>query len=84
MPLLQPGLRMLQEKGPLVPLLTEIVATDDVLRPQSTTVFNRYWTEKPFDFPAQYSLEPQRVWTKDPIDTRADTQNMLFAKRYSQ
>lgn len=84
MPLLQPGLRMLQEKGPLVPLLTEIVATDDILRPQSTSVFNRYWTEKPFDFPVQYGLGPQRVWTKDPVDTRADTQNMLFTKRYSQ
>jgi hypothetical protein len=84
MPLLQPGLRMLQEKGPLVPLLTEIVATDDILRPQSTTRFNRYWTEKPFDFPTQYALEPTRVWTKDPVDTRGDLQNKLFAKRYMQ
>ena len=82
MPLLQPGLRMVQERGPLVPLLTEIVATDDVLRPQMTSRFNRYWTEKPFDFPRQYGLEPGRVWTKDPVTTRGDLQNILFGKRY--
>jgi len=83
MPLLQPGLRMLQEKGPLVPLLSEIVATDDILRSQSTTTFNRYWTEKPFDFPTQYTLPPQRVWTNDPTDTRAALQNASFMKRYT-
>jgi hypothetical protein len=82
MPLLQPGLRMVQERGPLIPLLTEIVATDDILRPQMTSRFNRYWTEKPFDFPKMYSMPETRVWTKDPVTTRGDLQNILFGKRY--
>ena len=84
MPLLQPGLRMIQERGPLVPLLTEIVATDDILRPQMTSRFNRYWTEKPFDFPLQYGLPENRVWTKDPANTRGDIQNVLFSARYNE
>lgn len=84
MPLLQPGLRMIQERGPLVPLLTEIVATDDVLRSQSTSRFNRYWTEQPFDFPMQYGLPAPRVWVKDPANTRGDIQNVLFASRYNE
>jgi hypothetical protein len=73
---------MVQERGPLVPLLTEIVATDDILRPQMTSRFNRYWTEKPFDFPKQYDMPETRVWSKDPMTTRGDLQNILFAKRY--
>ena len=84
MPLLQPGLRMIEERGPLVPLLTEIVATDDILRPQSTSRFNRYWTEKEFDFPRQYALPDPRVWTADPANTRGDVQNVLFGSRYNE
>ncbi len=84
MPLLQPGLRMIEERGPLVPLLTEIVATDDILRPQSTSRFNRYWTEKEFDFPRQYDMPKPRVWTRDPANTRGDVQNVLFAYRYNE
>ena len=84
MPLLQPGLRMITERGPLIPLLTEIVATDDVLRPQTTSRFNRYWTEKPFDFPLQYGLPESRVWVRDPANTRGDIQNVLFSARYNE
>lgn len=84
MPLLQPGLRMIQERGPLIPLLAEIVATDDILRPQTTSRFNRYWTEKEFDFPRQYALPNNRVWTMDPANTRGDIQNVLFASRYNE
>jgi hypothetical protein len=75
---------MLNERGPLIPLLTEIVATDDILRPQTTSRFNRYWTEKPFEFPLQYGLPENRVWVKDPANTRGDIQNVLFSARYNQ
>lgn len=82
MPLLQPGLRTLDTPGPLVPLLADIVAVDDALRPVDTTAFKKYYASEPYDFPSQYIDIPVRVWTQDPISTTAEYQNADFMKRY--
>lgn len=61
-----------------------LVETEDELRPQSTTEFNRYYAQKAYDFPqknVQCKL-PQRVRHWDPQSSRGEIQNGLFLQRY--
>ena len=61
-----------------------LIEVDDALRPQSTSEFQKYYDQKPFDFPNR-NVEcklPQRVMSWEPQDTRAEIQNGLFLRRY--
>ena len=82
MPLLQPGLRSLETPGPIVPLLEDIADKSSALREVTTTRFNKYWAEQPFDFPNSYINIPLRVMKADPISTRSELQNAAFMQRY--
>ncbi len=64
----------------------QFIETSDQLRPQSTSQFNKILA-KTYEqnlFPLQ-NVEcklPLRSITYEPTSTRADTQNMMFIKRY--
>jgi|SRR6056300_884942 hypothetical protein len=64
----------------------QFIETSDQLRPQSTSQFNKILA-KTYEqnlFPLQ-NVEcklPLRSMTYEPTSTRADTQNMMFIKRY--
>ena len=61
-----------------------LIDQDDALRPQSTKEFNKYYAQKPYDFPRQ-NMEcklPVRVWSSNPGSTRAEVQNGMFVQRY--
>ena len=61
-----------------------LVSVEDSMRPQSTTVFNKSYTEQAYDFPNK-SLpceQTQRTRSFDPASTRGEVQNGLFLKRY--
>ena len=64
----------------------QFIETSDQLRPQSTSQVNKILA-KTYDqnlFPLQ-NVEcklPLRSMTYEPTSTRADTQNMMFIKRY--
>jgi hypothetical protein len=65
----------------------QFIETSDQLRPQSTSQFNKILA-KTYEqnlFPLQ-NVEcklPLRSMTYEPTSTRADTQNMMFIKRYT-
>ena len=61
-----------------------LIAVEDELRPQSTMEFNKYYAQKPFDFPHRdvTCKLPQRTMSWEPQDTRAELQNGLFLQRY--
>jgi len=63
---------------------SNLVDTEDALRPQSTLQFNESYTQFPRDFPAQNvsCALPVRTMKWDPINTRAQLQNELFTQRY--
>lgn len=86
MPQLQTSELVLEENvwfGPKNTNYTDIVMTDDALRPQTTSRNNKYWTGKPFDFPTLYEVEPEiRVQLNDPVSTYAMYQTDAFAQRY--
>ena len=61
----------------------QLIMTDDMLRPQSTTGYHRAWQAQPYDFPNEYITEPFPVKTDDPISTYAVDRNVRFAQRYA-
>ena len=62
----------------------KLIGLDHELRPQSTSRFNKYYDQKPYDFPMiDVSCRlPQRVRSYDPESTRGEIQNALFLQRY--
>ena len=62
----------------------ELIEVDDMLRPQSTSEFNKYYSSKPYDFPNKNveCMLPQRTRGYDPESTRGEIQNGLFLQRY--
>ena len=62
----------------------ELIETDDSMRPQSTSRFDKYYDEHPYDFPSKNvsCMLPQRVRGYDPENTRGELQNGLFVQRY--
>ena len=58
---LQPGLLMVEEGmyyGPKNTNYEVMVMTDDALRSQMTTRNNKYYADKPYDFPDLYIVKP--------------------------
>lgn len=84
---LQPGLLMIENGmyyGPKNTNYVDIVMTDDALRSQTTSRSNKYYADKPYDFPNLYIEKPEnRVQSWDPTSTYAMYQGMSFEKRYS-
>jgi hypothetical protein len=76
--ILQPNVHM----GPATVVLEDLADTGSALREQTTTAWQKGWSEKPYDFPNTYVNLPQRVMTWDPISTYADDQNNRFVQRY--
>lgn len=83
---LQPGLHTLEDGvylGPANVNYVDMVMTDDALRSQVTTRNNKYYSEKPYDFPALTIEKPEnRFMSWDPSSTYAMYQSMSYAKRY--
>lgn len=74
----------LQEKiwqGPATIVLDDVVRIDDALRPQTTSRWNRYYFEKPVDFPNLYINDPFPVLTWSPVSTYSNDQNNRFDQR---
>ena len=81
---LQPGMRNIQQDVYMTRLLTEMVESDDMLRPQSTRAFNGTWADKPYDFPNLYINLPVRFWSPDAMSTYSNDQNNRFLQRYGK
>jgi hypothetical protein len=83
---LQPGLLMVEEGmyfGPKNTNYEIMVMTDDALRSQMTTRNNKYYADKPYDFPDLYIVKPvNKFLTWDPTSTYAMYQSESYAKRY--
>ena len=83
---LQPGLLMVEEGmyfGPRNTNYEVMVMTDDALRSQMTTRNNKYYADKPYDFPDLYIDKPvNKFLTWDPTSTYAMYQSESYAKRY--
>lgn len=83
---LQPGLLMVEEGmyyGPKNTNYVDIIMTDDALRSQTTSRNNKYYADKPYDFPELYIEKPEnRFLPWDPTSTYAMYQSMSYAKRY--
>ena len=61
-----------------------LIGIEDQLRPQDTTRFNKYYAQKPYDFPSQ-NVEcklPLRTRSFDPESSRGEVQNYMFTRRY--
>lgn len=88
MPRLQTNELVLQDDiwiGPKNTNYTDIIMTDDALRPQTTSRHNKYSDMKPYDFPTLYEMDPEiRVQLQDPISTYAVYQSQSFAQRYGK
>jgi hypothetical protein len=60
-----------------------MVMTDDALRSQTTSRNNKYYADKPYDFPHMELENPfNRFMTWDPVSTYTRYQSMSYAKRY--
>lgn len=81
---LQPGLRNVQPGVYMTQLISEMVESDDVLRPQSTTTFKASYADKSYDFPELYINLPIRYWKRDPLSTYSNDQNNRFIQRYGK
>lgn len=68
-------------QGPATVLLEDIVRVDDALRSQSTSRWNRFYNEQPYDFPNLYIRESFPVLTWNPISTYSNDQNNRFDQR---
>jgi len=83
---LQPGLLMVEDGmyfGPKNTNYVDIVMTDDALRSQTTSRNNKYYADKPYDFPELYIEKPEnRFLPWDPASTYSMYQSMSYAKRY--
>ena len=83
---MQPGLIMVEEGvyyGPRNTNYEVMVMTDDALRSQMTSRNNKYYADKPYDFPHLEIQNPEnRYLTWDPASTFAIYQSMSYAKRY--
>lgn len=87
MPRIQTDSLMLEDdiwQGPVNTNYVDIVMTDDKLRSQTTSQFNKYYTASPYDFPNLYEVDGKdiRFQTQDPVSTYAMYQSMSFAQRY--
>jgi hypothetical protein len=84
--LLQPGLHTLEEGvyyGPRNTNYEIMVLTDDALRSQTTSRNNKYYADRPYDFPHLYIEKPDvKVMTWDPTSTYSMYQTASYAKRY--
>lgn len=83
---LQPGLLTLEEGiyyGPKNTNYVDIIMTDDILRPQTTSRNNNYYADKPYDFPHLEIKDPVNKFLPwDPTSTYSMYQSMSYAKRY--
>jgi len=83
---LQPGLHSVEDgvwMGPKNTNYVDIVMTDDALRPQTTSRNNKYYADKPYDFPHLEIENPENRFLRwDPASTFAIYQSMSYAKRY--
>ena len=84
--LLQPGLLMVEDGifyGPKNTNYVDLVMTDDALRSQMTSRNNKYYADKPYDFPSMEIKDPVNKFLPwDPVSTFAIYQSMSYAKRY--
>lgn len=83
---LQPGLHTLEDGvyyGPKNTNYVDIVMTDDALRSQTTSRNNKYYADRPYDFPNLYIENPEnKVMSWDPTSTYSMYQSLSYAKRY--
>jgi len=86
MPRIQTDSLMLEDDiwpGPVNTNYVDIIMTDDKLRSQTTSQFNKYYTAAPYEFPKLYEVNDDiRFQTRDPMSTYAVYQSMAFAQRY--
>jgi len=61
-----------------------LIIVDDMLRPQSTSYFKKGYQGRPYDTLSNMSCSvPLRTPDANPTSTRADTQNVMFSRRYN-
>jgi hypothetical protein len=68
-------------QGPATVVLDDVVRVEDMLRPQTTDRWNRFYNERANDFPNLYIQDPFPVLTWNPISTYSNDQNNRFDQR---